>query len=121
MLPNIVIVDVRNGAVYTDGTNINVPEEGREALLRAIETAEILIEINVEGVWVKQGVVPGGVTLIATKSEPQMSAEKAQREATARNKGPEVTTGMKGDRATYPDDPVDVKFRRVWQDIADQL
>jgi hypothetical protein len=112
--PRVIIIDARNGKVYADGGNINVPVEGREGVLRAIETADVLVEFSVDGAWVKRGVETGIVGLVQTKSEAQMSAEKAQREWAARPHDPEQATGEVGDRHTFADDPVDKKFARVW-------
>jgi hypothetical protein len=102
--PRIVIVDVRNG--NADGRNINLPEEGQEAMLRAIETASVLVSVDDSGMWVKQGVDLGLVTMVTTKSELQMNAEKAEGEREARVKPPDDLE--KGEH------PVDVKMRRVW-------
>jgi hypothetical protein len=112
----VVIIDVRNGNVYADGSNLDVPEEGREGVLRAIETADVLVEISTDNMWVKKGVEHGVVALAKTRSEAQMSNEKALRESAARATGPEIPAGMVGDRATFEDDPVDAKFARVWDD-----
>lgn len=104
--PRIVIVDVRNGNVFADGRNINLPAEGQEAMLRAIETADVLVSVDDSGMWVKQGVDLGIITMVTTKSEAQMNAEKAQGEAADRVKPPDDLE--KGEH------PVTEKFARVW-------
>lgn len=104
--PRIVIVDVRNGNVLADGRNINVPEEGQLPMLRAIEMADVLVTVDDAGMWVKYGVEKGWVTMITTKSEGQMNAEKAAGELAHRVK--------KNDDLERGDHPVDVKFARVW-------
>jgi hypothetical protein len=123
--PKIVIVDVRNGNVYANGSNLDVPVEGREPLLRAIETADILVEIGVDGAWVKQGVERSIVTLVSTKSEAQMSAEKAKREKNNRvGDGREHPIEVMCNRDDplrqhdlFQDDPVLVRFSRVWDGV----
>lgn len=112
-MSKIVICDVRNGQVREDGENIDLPSEGQEAVLEAIERADILIDVTPDGVWVKRG-YGVDVLLVRTKTEAQMSGEKADREKAARARGPEQTVGMTGDRETFEDDPVDKKFARVW-------
>jgi hypothetical protein len=109
----VVVCDVRNGSVRDDGTNIDFPPEGQEAALTAIERAGILIEVSQDGIWVKRG-VGINVLLIRTKTEGERNTDQARIEAAARDKGPEMPTGMTDDRATFPDDPVDKKFKRVW-------
>jgi len=123
--PKIVIVDARNGNVYADGSNIDAPVAGQEALLRAIETADILVEIGVDGAWVKQGVERSIVTLVHTKAEAQMSAEKAEREKNNRiGDTREYPIEVMEDRDDplrshdpFQDDPVYVRFGRVWKGV----
>lgn len=111
----VVVVDVRNGQVRADGVNIDLPSEGQESALRSLETADVVVEIHEDTMLVTQGYDKRIVLLLTTKSERQMSAEKADREKADRvAAGGEETTGMVGDRATFPDDPVDQKFKRVW-------
>jgi hypothetical protein len=114
--PRVIIVDVRNGKVKADGTNIDLPPEGQESALHSIETADVLVEVHPDSIYVREGADKGWVTMVTTKSEAQQSAEKAERELAARHRGPEVPTGMTGDRPTFDDDPVDQKFARVWDD-----
>jgi hypothetical protein len=104
--PRIVIVDMRNGSVLADGRNINVPEEGQLSMLRAIEMADVLVTVDDTGMWVKYGAEKGWVTLITTKSERQMNAEKAAGELAERVKP--------NDDLERGDHPVKVKFARVW-------
>jgi hypothetical protein len=123
--PRIVIVDVRNGNVYADGRNIDAPVAGQEALLRAIETADIVVEIGVDGAWVKQGVDRSIATLVRTKPEAQMSAEKAEQEKNNRvGDGREYPIEASDDtddplrsHDPFQDDPVTVKFPRVWDGV----
>jgi hypothetical protein len=113
--PRVIIVDVRNGQVRADGTNIDLPSDGQESALRSIELADVLVEIHDDGMFVKQGVSKGWVTLFVTKTVLQLNTEKADRELAARrDDSGETPTGMTGDRATFEDDPVDKKFLRVW-------
>jgi hypothetical protein len=104
--PRIVIVDVRNGNVFADGSNIDRPEEGREPALRSIETADVLVEISADNVFVKEGATKGWVLLMRTKSESQMNAEKAARELANRDKP--------NDDLEKGDHPVTQKFARIW-------
>src|SRR5262245_19321963 len=64
--PRVIIVDVRNGNVRADGSNIDRPSEGQEAGLRSIETADVLVEIHPDTMIVKTGVDKGWVTFITT-------------------------------------------------------
>jgi hypothetical protein len=113
---NVVVVDVREGMVRSDGSNIDLPPEGQESALRSLELADVVVEIHADTVFVRQGSDKHIVLLLTTKSESRMSAEKADRERLARYRGPEQSTGMAEYRATFPDDPVDEKFKRVWDD-----
>jgi len=103
----VIIVDVRNNHPNDDGTNLDVPEEGRQALMDAIEHADVLVEVGVDSMWVREGANLGLVTLVTTKSESQMSIEKALREKHERlaDKAGDVEAG---------EHPVTVKFSRVW-------
>ena len=105
--PRVIVVDVRNGNVRADGTNINLPPEGQESALRSIETADVLVEVHADGIFVKQGAEKGWVTMFTTKSALQLNAEKADRELTAR-------TGKQVDDLAVGEHPVDKKFTRVW-------
>lgn len=102
----VVIVDCRQNRPYEDGTNLDVPEEGREALMSAIEHADVLVEISQDGMWVKEGVEHGVVTLVTVKSEAQMSMDKALREKAARTKPNDDL-----EKGTHP---VNEKFAHVW-------
>jgi hypothetical protein len=86
--PRIIIVDTRNGKVRADGSNVNRPPEGQEAALSSIETADVLVEIGsgAGDIFVKEGATKGWVTLITTKTEAQMSMEKAEGEKAARDR-----------------------------------
>lgn len=105
--PCVIIVDVRNGNVKSDGSNIDRPPEGQEAGLRSIETADVLVEVHPDGVYVKKGAMKGIVTMITTKSEAQMSLEKAVREKDARN------ADKGSDDLERGDHPL-TKMNRVW-------
>jgi hypothetical protein len=111
---HVVVVDVRQGKVRSDGSNIDLPPEGQESALRSLELADVVVEIHADTVFVRQGSDKRIVLLLKTKSEARMSAEKAERERLARVRGPEQASGMTEDRVTFPDDPVDEKFKRVW-------
>jgi hypothetical protein len=105
--PRVIIVDVRNGIVRADGTNIDLPPEGQESALRSIETADVLVEIHPDTMIVKQGVDKGWVTMFTTKSAAQLNAEKSDRELAHRTDNP--TDDLK-----VGEHPVDTKFKRVW-------
>lgn len=106
--PRVIIVDVRNGRVRADGTNINLPPEGQESALRSIETADVVVEIHPDGLGVMQGSEKGWVTMVTTKSILQMNTEKAAHELQARDKHV--------DDLAVGEHPVTQKFARVWDD-----
>jgi len=106
--PRVIILDVRNGQVRADGSNINLPPEGQESALRSIEAADVLVEVHLEGIWVKKGVDEGWVTMISTKSILQMNTEKADQELANR------TDGLRDD-LKLGEHPVEEKFKRVWE------
>lgn len=108
--PRIVVVDERNGSVLATGENIDLPDEGQIAMLRAIEMANVLVTIGHDSIWVKQGAEKGWVTLVTTKSERQMNAEKAATELQHRMGDKPNDDLVKGDH------PVEVKFHRIWHD-----
>ena len=85
--PRVIIVDVRNGQVRADGTNIDLPPEGQESALRSIELADVLVEIHPDTILVREGYDKGWVTMFTTKSALQMNAEKADRELDNRTDG----------------------------------
>ena len=107
--PRVIVVDVRNGPVRKDGSNIDLPPEGQKSALTSIETADVLVEVHMDGIWVKQGVDRGWVTMFTTKSERQMSAEKAERDKDNR-------TNSLYDDLKVGEHPVETKFRRVWDE-----
>jgi hypothetical protein len=108
--PRVIIVDQRHGPVKADGSNINLPPEGQESALRSIETADVLVQVHEDGIYVKEGAMKGWVLLLATKSEPQMNAEKAARELQSRVGDKPIDDLEKGEH------PVTAKFARVWDD-----
>jgi hypothetical protein len=112
--PTVIIVDVRNGKIREDGFNIDLPSEGQVSFLESLARTDVIVEVHDDNVWVKRGFDKHIVLLGRTKSEAQMSGEKADREKAARAVGAEQPTGMTGDRGTFEDDPVDNKFKRVW-------
>src|SRR3954463_3833998 len=105
--PRVIIVDQCPGPVKADGSNINLPPEGQESALRSIETADVLVQIHEDGIYVKEGVEKGWVTLFTTKSTLQMNTEKADREKADRLSNPV-------DDLAAGEHPVEQKFKRVW-------
>jgi hypothetical protein len=108
----VVVIDERNGPVRKDGSNLTVPEEGRLAILGLIaqmmgDPEGIVIRVDNGGVFVAAGV--GQVSLVATKSEEVMNAEKATRELDHRTATPrnDLEAG---------EHPVETKFARVWHE-----
>jgi hypothetical protein len=112
--PTVIVADIRNGKIREDGSNLDLPPEGQAAFLESLANADVIVEVHDDTVFVRHGYDKMIVLLGRTKPAAQMNAEKAFREKTARVQGPEVSTGMVGDRATFPDDPIDDKFERVW-------
>jgi hypothetical protein len=106
--PRVIIVDVRNGKVKADGMNIDLPPEGQESALRSIETADVLVEVHPDTIFVRSGADKGWVTMFTTKSEMQMNAEKAATELHARVGSKPIDDLEKGEH------PVEVKMNRVW-------
>ncbi len=106
--PSVIVVDVRNGKVRATGENIDLPPEGQESALRSLETADVIVEVHEDGIFVKHGHDRHIVMILTTKSEAQMSAEKADRDLQYR-------VGDKpNDDLTKGDHPVEVKMNRVW-------
>jgi hypothetical protein len=64
----VVVVDARSGQAHADVSDPHAPSESKDALMAAIGSADVLIEVSAEGIWVKRGVEHGVVTLIKTKS-----------------------------------------------------
>lgn len=108
--PRVIIVDVRNGKVWDDGGNIDRPADpyAIQSALDSIATADVLVEVHADGIFVKQGVDKGWVTMITTKSTLQLNAEKAANELEAR-------VGSKpNDDLEKGDHPL-TKFARAWE------
>jgi hypothetical protein len=106
--PRVIIVDVRNGMVKADGSNVDLPPEGQESALRSIETADVLVEIHPDTILVREGVDKGWVTMFTTKSALQLNAEKAARELQHRVGDKPIDDLEKGSH------PVTEKFAHVW-------
>jgi hypothetical protein len=83
---SVIVVDARNGRVKADGSNIDLPLEGQQSALRSLETADVVVEVHEEGIFVTTDYDKRIVLLLQTKSERQMNAEKAARELGARVK-----------------------------------
>lgn len=107
--PRVIIVDVRNGMVKANAANIDLPLEGQVSALRSIETADVLVEIHPDTILVREGADKGWVTMLTTKPERQMNAEKAARELQSRVGDKPI------DDLDVGEHPVEEKFRRVWE------
>jgi hypothetical protein len=106
--PRVIVADIRHGKVRADGTNIDLPEEGQQSMLRSLETADVIVEIHDDNVFVKTGYDKHIVLLMRTKSALQLNAEKADRELAHRTGDKQADDLEKGDH------PVDQKFARIW-------
>jgi hypothetical protein len=105
--PTVIVADVRHGKVRADGTNIDLPPEGQESMLRSLELADVIVEIHEDNVLVTTGYDKHIVLLMRTKSALQLNAEKAEREL-------EHRTGNPTDDLAVGEHPVEQKFKRVW-------
>ena len=105
--PRVIVVDERNGRVRADGSNIDLPPEGQDSALRSLETADVVVEIHEDGMFVTTGYDKHIVLLLVTKSVHQLNAEKAEMELAHRHAKPI-------DDLAVGEHPVDVKFARVW-------
>lgn len=106
-MPRVIVVDVRNGKVRADGSNIDLPPEGQESFLRSLEIADVIVEVHEDTLLVTTGFDKHIVLLGQTKSVLQMNTEKADRELKAR-------TDNQVDDLEVGEHPVDAKMRRVW-------
>jgi hypothetical protein len=105
--PRVIVIDERHGRVRADGSNIDLPPEGQESALRSLETADVIVEIHEDGVFVPTGFDKHIVLLLVTKSVLQMNAEKAETELAHRHANPV-------DDLAVGEHPVEVKMNRVW-------
>lgn len=103
----VVILDVRKAPLDSLGRNIDTHEDGIPGALTAINEADVLVEVWEDGVYVKRGVEHNVVALISTKSEPQMSMEKALREKDHRVGDKPNDDLQKGDHPL-------AKMNRIW-------
>jgi hypothetical protein len=106
--PTVIVADVRHGKVRADGTNIDLPPEGQESMLRSLELADVIVEIHEDNVLVTTGYDKHIVLLMRTKSALQLNAEKADRELEHRTGDKQADDLEKGDH------PVTQKFARIW-------
>jgi len=106
--PRVIVADIRNGKVRADGMNIDLPDEGQQSMLRSLETADVIVEIHEDNVFVRTGYDKHIVLLMRTKSERQMNAEKAARELQHRVGDKPIDDLEKGEH------PVKAKMNRVW-------
>lgn len=74
--PKIVVLDERNGALRSDNVN------DYDGAKYTVDHAAVLVVVGQDGVFVKEGV--GKVALITTKSEAELSANKAAEHLAAR-------------------------------------
>jgi hypothetical protein len=103
----VIVVDVRNGKVHADGSNIDLPPEGQESFLRSLVAADVVVEIHADNMIVTKGYDKRIVLLGRTKSALQLSAEKAAKDLDNR-------TDNQRDDLEIGEHPVEQKFRRVW-------
>ena len=106
----IVIVDERNGKVREDGSNLSVPEDGVVGYLTMLKSAEVVVSISNDGMFVKKGI--GKVSLMQTRSEPQLSGEQAARQATYLDERRAASDSKASEDAL-------TKGARVWDDVVE--